>query len=83
MLLWLISNACTVRATYSFLYVDHGLSQSLRFLPKGSQALGLRLGCVEIQEQKQWVKFQPTVSSLLLSVSPMSPLAKPPQIKSV
>ena len=32
-------------ATYSFLYVcvDHGLSQSLRFLPKGSQARGTRL----------------------------------------
>ena len=38
-----ISNACAVRATYSFLYVDHGLSQSLRFLPKGSQARGTRL----------------------------------------
>ena len=37
------SNACAVRATYSFLYVDHGLSQSLRFLPKGSQAQGTRL----------------------------------------
>ena len=43
MLLWLISYACAVRATYSFLYVDHGLSQSLRFLPKGSQAWGTRL----------------------------------------
>ena len=39
-----ISNACTVRATCNFLYVDHGLSQSLRFLPKGSQAPGTRLG---------------------------------------
>ena len=29
-----ISNACAVRATYSFLYVVHGLSQSLRFLPR-------------------------------------------------
>ena len=29
--------------SYSFLYVDHGLSQSLRFLPKGSQARGTRL----------------------------------------
>ena len=38
-----ISNACAVQATYSFLYVDHGLSQSLRFLPKGSQARGTRL----------------------------------------
>ena len=38
-----ISNACAVRATYSFLYADHGLSQSLRFLPKGSQARGTRL----------------------------------------
>ena len=38
-----ISNACAVRATYSFLYVDHGLSQSLRFLPKVSQARGTRL----------------------------------------
>ena len=38
-----ICNACAVRATYSFLYVDHGLSQSLRFLPKGSQARGTRL----------------------------------------
>ena len=38
-----ICNACAVRSTYSFLYVDHGLSQSLRFLPKGSQALGTRL----------------------------------------
>ena len=27
-----------------FLYVDHGLSQSLRFLHKGSQARGTRLG---------------------------------------
>ena len=43
MLLRLISNACAVRATYSFLYVAHGLSQSLRFLPKGSQARGTRL----------------------------------------
>ena len=42
-----ICNACAVRATYSFLYVDHGLSQSLRFLPKGSQARGTRLAaCV-------------------------------------
>ena len=39
-----ICNACAVRATYSFLYVDQGLSQSLRFLPKGSQARGTRLG---------------------------------------
>ena len=38
-----ISNACAVRVTYNFLYVDHGLSQSLRFLPKGSQARGTRL----------------------------------------
>ena len=38
-----ISNACAVRATYNFLYVDRGLSQSLRFLPKGSQARGTRL----------------------------------------
>ena len=38
-----ISNACAVRATYSFLYVDPGLSQSLRFLPKGSQARGTGL----------------------------------------
>ena len=38
-----ISKACAVQATYSFLYVDHGLSQSLRFLPKGSQARGTRL----------------------------------------
>ena len=38
-----ISNACAVRTTYSFLYADHGLSQSLRFLPKGSQARGTRL----------------------------------------
>ena len=38
-----ISNAFAVRATYSFLYVDHGLSQSLRFLPKGSQVRGTRL----------------------------------------
>ena len=29
-----ISNACAVRATYSFLYVVHGFSQSLRFLPR-------------------------------------------------
>jgi hypothetical protein len=28
------ANACAVRSTYSFLYVWHGLSQSLRFLPK-------------------------------------------------
>ena len=38
-----ICNACAVRATYNFLYVDHGLSKSLRFLPKGSQARGTRL----------------------------------------
>ena len=38
-----ICNACAVRATYSFLHVDHGLSQSLRFLPKGSLARGTRL----------------------------------------
>ena len=38
-----ICNACSVRATYNFLYVDHGLTQSLRFLPKGSQAWGTRL----------------------------------------
>ena len=38
-----ICNACAVRSTYSFLHVDHGLSQSLRFLPKGSQARGTRL----------------------------------------
>ena len=43
MLLRPISNACAVRATYSFLYVDHGLSQSLRFLPKGPQPRGTRL----------------------------------------
>ena len=38
-----ICNACALRATYSFLYVDHGLSLSLRFLSKGSQARGTRL----------------------------------------
>ena len=38
-----ICNACAIRATYSFLYVDHGLSQSLRFLPMGSQARETRL----------------------------------------
>ena len=38
-----ISNGCAVWATYSFLYVDHRLSQSLRFFPKGSQARGMRL----------------------------------------
>ena len=38
-----ICDACAIRATYSFLYVDHGLSQSLSFLPKGSQARGTRL----------------------------------------
>ena len=42
-----ICNACALRATYSFLYVDHGLSQGLRFLLKGSQARGTRLSfCV-------------------------------------
>ena len=45
-----ICNACAVRATYSFLYVDHGLSQSLRFLPKGSQARGTRLTRSKINE---------------------------------
>ena len=38
-----ICNACALRATYSFLYVDHGLSQGLRFLLKGSKARGTRL----------------------------------------
>ena len=37
-----ICNACAVRVTYN-LNVDHGLSQSLRFLPKRSQARGTRL----------------------------------------
>ena len=50
-----ICNACAVRATYSFLYVDHGLSQSLRFLPKGSQARGTRLGA----HKKNWAKQHP------------------------
>ena len=44
-----ISNACAVRATYSFLYVGHGLSQSLRFLHRGSQARGTRLNSMHIE----------------------------------
>ena len=43
------------RATYSFLYVDHGLSQSLCFLPKGSQAQGMRLGTQPESNASSWV----------------------------
>ena len=36
---------------YSFLFVDHRLFQSLRFLPKGSQARGTRLGYIQPHTQ--------------------------------
>ena len=38
-----ISNACAVRATYSFLYVDHGLSQRPPFPSQGIAGSGNKI----------------------------------------
>ena len=60
-----ICNACAVRATYSFLYVDHGLSQSLRFLPKGSQARERDCQVPRGGTKTEWVNLVPRLLSTL------------------
>ena len=64
-----ICNACAVRATYSFLYIDHGLSQSLRFLPKGSQARGTRLLYMLESQSLQVLKLLNVVTSNFIGVT--------------